>query len=382
MAEDCIQLPKAIAWCRQLRMMCPSLKRGLRKRRNGYRSPVVSTIYTVAKRAGVSTATVSRVMSQPEIVSPTTRHKVLQAVEDLGYTPNSAARHLRTLRSGKLLVTVPDICNPFFALILQGIEDAAHREGYAVLLGDTQHDETREERYALMLRRKEADGLIFLGHRLPDAAQAFIRSVAPRCAPVVNSCEFSSRLGVPGVHIDNARAAADGLEHLYRLGHQRIGIVTGPLISPLSRDRLRGVKTRAKLAGAEGDLEIVPGTFSIESGTEAADRLLSHPTPPTAIFCFNDEMAIGVLDAARQRGVRVPRDLSVVGFDDIRFARYVDPPLTTIAQPMREIGEGSVRLLLDILQGRTTTPQSITLPHTLMIRSTTAPLGSAADAAS
>ena len=341
---------------------------------------MVSTIYTVAKRAGVSTATVSRVMSQPEIVSPGTRHRVLQAVEDLGYTPNSAARHLRTLRSGKLLVTVPDICNPFFALILQGIEDAAHRDGYAVLLGDTQHDETREERYALMLRRKEADGLIFLGHRLPDAAQAFIRSMAPRCAPVVNSCEFSSRLGVPGVHIDNARAAADGIEHLYRLGHQRIGIVTGPLVSPLSRDRLRGVKTRAKMAGVEADLEIVTGSFSIESGAEAADRLLSLPSRPTAIFCFNDEMAIGVLDVARQRGIRVPRDLSVVGFDDIRFARYTDPPLTTIAQPMRDIGEGSVRLLLDILHGRTTMPQSITLPHTLMIRSTTAPVGLAAEA--
>ena len=260
-------------------------------------------------------------MSQPEIVSPGTRHKVLQAVEDLGYTPNSAARHLRTLRSGKLLVTVPDISNPFFALILQGIEDAAHRDGYAVLLGDTQHDETREERYALMLRRKEADGLIFLGHRLPEAAQAFIRSIAPRCAPVVNSCEFSPRLGVPGVHIDNAKAASDAIDHLYRLGHQRIGIVTGPLVSPLSRDRLRGVKTRAKLGGAEPGLEIVTGNFSIESGAEAADRLLSQPSPPTAIFCFNDEMAIGVLDIARQRGVRVPRDLSVVGFDDIRFAR-------------------------------------------------------------
>ena len=301
----------------------------------------MSTIYTVAKRAGVSTATVSRVMSQPDIVSPGTRHKVLQAVEDLGYTPNSAARHLRTLRSGKLLVTVPDISNPFFALILQGIEDAAHRDGYAVLLGDTQHDETREERYALMLRRKEADGLIFLGHRLPEAAQAFIRSIAPRCAPVVNSCEFSPRLGVPGVHIDNAKAASDAIDHLYRLGHQHIGIVTGPLVSPLSRDRLRGVKTRAKLGGAEPGLEIVTGNFSIESGAEAADRLLSQPSPPTAIFCFNDEMAIGVLDIARQRGVRVPRDLSVVGFDDIRFSRFVDPPLTTIAQPMRDIGEAS-----------------------------------------
>jgi LacI family repressor for deo operon, udp, cdd, tsx, nupC, and nupG len=334
---------------------------------------VASTIYTVAKRAGVSTATVSRVMSQPEIVSPSTRNKVLQAVEDLGYAPNSAARHLRTLRSGKLLVTVPDICNPFFALILQGIEDAAHRDGYAVLLGDTQHDETREERYALMLRRKEADGLIFLGHRLPDAAQAFIRSVAPRCAPVVNSCEFSTRLGVPGVHIDNAKASADGIDHLYRLGHRKIAIVTGPLVSPLSRDRLRGVKARAKALDAEADLEIVTGNFSIESGAEAADRLLSQPARPTAIFCFNDEMAMGVLDMARQRGVRVPKDLSVMGFDDIRFARYVDPPLTTIAQPMRDIGETSVRLLLEILQGRTTNPQSITLPHTLMIRSTTAP---------
>ena len=335
---------------------------------------MASTIYTVAKRAGVSTATVSRVMSQPEIVSPSTRDRVLQAVEDLGYAPNSAARHLRTLRSGKLLVTVPDICNPFFALILQGIEDAAHRDGYAVLLGDTQHDETREERYALMLRRKEADGLIFLGHRLPDAAQAFIRSVAPRCAPVVNSCEFSTRLGVPGVHIDNAKASADGIDHLYRLGHRRIAIVTGPLVSPLSRDRLRGVKARAKALDAESELEIVTGNFSIESGAEAADRLLSQSSRPTAIFCFNDEMAMGVLDMARQRGVRVPKDLSVMGFDDIRFARYVDPPLTTIAQPMRDIGETSVRLLLEILQGRTTNPQSITLPHTLMIRSTTAPV--------
>jgi LacI family repressor for deo operon, udp, cdd, tsx, nupC, and nupG len=312
-------------------------------------------------------------MSQPEIVSPGTRNRVLQAVEDLGYAPNSAARHLRTLRSGKLLVTVPDICNPFFALILQGIEDAAHRDGYAVLLGDTQHDETREERYALMLRRKEADGLIFLGHRLPDAAQAFIRSIAPRCAPVVNSCEFSTRLGVPGVHIDNAKASADGMDHLYRLGHRRIAIVTGPLVSPLSRDRLRGVKARAKALDAEADLEIVTGNFSIESGAEAADRLLSQPSRPTAIFCFNDEMAMGVLDMARQRGIRVPKDLSVMGFDDIRFARYVDPPLTTIAQPMRDIGETSVRLLLEIIQGRTTSPQSITLPHTLMIRSTTAP---------
>ena len=139
----------------------------------------MSNIYEVAKRAGVSTATVSRVLSQPDVVAPDTRRKVMAAVERLGYTPNAAATNLRTLRTKKLLVTVPDISNPFFSLILQGIEDAAQREGYSVLLGDTQHDEQREERYALMLRRKEADGLIFLGHRLPKEAAALVRSMPP-----------------------------------------------------------------------------------------------------------------------------------------------------------------------------------------------------------
>lgn len=197
-------------------------------------------IYEVAKRAGVSTATVSRVLSRPDVVAPDTRKKVMRAVEQLGYTPNSAAANLRTLRTHKILVTVPDISNPFFSQILQGIEDAAQRKGYAVLVGDTQHDEQREERYASMLKRKEADGLIFLGHRLPKEAASFVKAMAPQCAPVVNGCEFSSKLAVPSVHIDNTKAAAEAMDHLYRLGHRRIAAITGPLASPLSRDRLKG----------------------------------------------------------------------------------------------------------------------------------------------
>src|SRR5204862_5165006 len=326
-------------------------------------------IYEVARRAGVSTATVSRVLSQPGVVSPDTRIRVLRAVERLGYTPNSAAKNLRTLRTGKLLVTVPDISNPFFSLILQGIEDAAQREGYAVLVGDTQHDAHREERYALMLRRKEADGLIFLGHRLPQEAATFAERIAPRCAPVVNGCEFNPRLGVPSVHIDNAKAAAEAMDHLYELGHRRVGVITGPLVSPLSRDRLRGALSSAKLHGAEKECLVVNGDFSIESGCAAAEQLLGAAERPTGIFCFNDEMAIGVIDTAKRLGLRIPEGLSVAGFDDIRFARYTDPPLTTVAQPMREIGEGTVRLLLQILNGQTTPPESITLPHRLVIRS-------------
>src|SRR5687768_4765871 len=206
----------------------------------------MANIYDVAKRAGVSTATVSRVFSQPDVVSPATRRKVLTVSHVLGFTPNVASRQFRTSRTSKIVVTVPDISNPFFSLILQGIEDAAQREGYAVLLGDTQHDENREERYALMLRRKEADGLIFLGHRLPKVAAELVRAMAPLCAPVVNGCEFSPTLGVPGVHIDNNGAASEAMAHLYALGHRRIGVVTGPLESPLSGDRLLGTTACAK----------------------------------------------------------------------------------------------------------------------------------------
>jgi len=329
-------------------------------------------IYEVAKRAGVSPSTVSRVLNRPDVVSLETRQRVMRAVNLLGYTPNSTAKNLRQARTGKLLVTVPDISNPFFSLILQGIEDVAQREDYAVLFGDTRHDDCREERYALMLKSKEADGLIFLGHRLPDAAASLAKAAAPRCAPIVNGCEFNPRLGVPSVHIDNARAAADVMHLLYDLGHERIGVVTGPLASPLSRDRLRGATTTTQKRGA-GNLGVAHGDFSVESGMAAAQQFFASARPPTAIFCFNDEMAIGVLEVARSRRVKVPRDLSVVGFDDIRFARYMEPPLTTVAQPMRAIGEGTVRLLLMILNDGSVTPDSVTLPHTLVTRGSTAP---------
>jgi LacI family transcriptional regulator, repressor for deo operon, udp, cdd, tsx, nupC, and nupG len=335
----------------------------------------VANIYDVAKRAGVSTATVSRVFSQPDVVASTTRRKVLAISDRLGFTPNVASRQFRTRRTAKVVVTVPDISNPFFSLILQGIEDAAQREGYSVLLGDTQHDEKREERYAQMVRRKEADGLIFLGHRLPREAAALIESMAPHRAPVVNGCEFTPSLGVPSVHIDNACAAAEAMAHLYSLGHRRIAIVTGPLVSPLSRDRLSGATACAKKQRAERDFVVMHGDFSIESGVAAAERLFGRTRQPTAVFCFNDEMAMGVLEVARRLGIGVPDQLSVVGFDDIRFARHTVPPLTTIAQPTREIGERAVRLLLRILSdgAEHEPPESITLPHTLVIRGSTAP---------
>lgn len=339
-----------------------------------------TTICEVANQAGVSTATVSRVLSGDPIVAAVTREHVLQTIAALRYTPNAAARNLRTLRSGKLLVTVPDIANPFFSVILQSIENAALRAGYAVLLGDTQHDPKREDRYAQMLLTREADGLIFLGHRLPSAIAHLVRSAAPERAPIVNACEFSPALGVPSAHIDNVKAGSDALDYLCRLGHRRVAVITGPLDSPLSRDRLRGCQRSAAELGVEKALAVVHGDFSVRSGISGADQLFGRKKRPTAVFCFSDEMAIGVLRAARERRLRVPEDLSVMGFDDMRFAQYAEPPLTTVRQPMQEIGEEAVRLLLRILNHELTESVSVTLPHDLVVRMSTAPPGGRAGA--
>lgn len=332
----------------------------------------MATIQDVARSAGVSTATVSRVLSAPERVADATRRRVMTAVTALGYAPNQAAKMLRTLRTEKILVTVPDISNPFFSQVIRGVEQAAQAAGYSVLLGDTRHETDREERFGEMLRRKEADGLIFLGHRLPDSLAEMVRALGPR-APIVNGCEFSPELEVSSAHIDNERAAAEAMEHLYALGHHRIGVLTGPLASPICRDRLAGVQRAARARALTDGLLVETGDFSIESGLTQALAVLDQAPDLSAFFCFSDEMAMGALEALRARDLSCPGDVSIVGFDDIRYARHLDPPLTTIGQPMDEIGHSTVRLLLDILGGRTDTLQQVTLPHTLVLRASTAP---------
>ena len=331
----------------------------------------MATIQDVARAAGVSTATVSRVLSAPERVAEATRARVMAAVARLDYAPNVAAKTLRTLKTGKILVTVPDISNPFFSQVIRGVEEAASAAGYSVLLGDTRHEEAREEQYADMLRRREADGLIFLGHRLPETLAEMVATLGPR-TPIVNGCEFSPELGVSSAHIDNERAAAEAMNHLYDLGHVRVGVITGPLVSPISRDRLEGVQTAAARRGHAEALAVAVGDFTIESGAEHAAALLARAERPTALFCFSDEMAMGALDAVRRRGLRCPQDVSLVGFDDIRFARYLDPPLTTISQPTHEIGHEVVRLLLEILSGAAEVPRHVTLAHRLVVRGSTA----------
>lgn len=309
-------------------------------------------------------------LSKPESVAEATRERVQIAIDAVGYEPNFSAKSLRTARVSKILVTVPDISNPFFASVIKGAEDAASLAGYSIVLGDTRYQPDREEQYGAMLRRREVDGLVFLGHTLPPSLAKMLE-IQPN-APIVNGCEYSPDLPVTSVHIDNRRAAMEAMEYLYALGHSRIAVITGPLASPVSRDRLDGVRAAAEAAGASRTLRIVVGDFTIGMAERETRTLLRPGERPTAIFCFSDEMAMGALSAIASSGLSCPNDISLVGFDDIRFAQFTRPALTTVSQPMESIGRESVRLLLDILSGAITEKASITLPHQLILRKSTA----------
>jgi LacI family repressor for deo operon, udp, cdd, tsx, nupC, and nupG len=333
------------------------------------------TIIDVAAIAGVSTATVSRVLSQPDRVAEPTRVRVLEVIRSSGYAPNVAARTLRTLRAAKILLTVPDISNPFFASVIRGAAEAAREAGYAIVVGDTRHDPQVEDQYAEMLSRREVDGLIFLGHRLPESLRALL-SRQGVSAPIVNGCEYSPDIGVPSVHIDNAAAADDAIEHLIGLGHREIGVVTGPPLSPITRDRLCGAINAATRHGLQDRLQVRTADYSARSAFEQTRDLLAHQV--TAIFCFSDEMALGALSAVGQAGLSCPGQVSVIGFDDLPLAPFFQPALTTIAQPKGLIGRRTVELLVDILRGTEKPGWQVTLPHQLLVRESTGPVRAAA----
>lgn len=331
----------------------------------------MATIHDVAKAAGVSIATVSRVARQPGMVAKETRLKVQAAIDALGYAANPAAASLRTLRTGKIIVTVPNIANPFFSKVFQGIEQVAMRNAHAVLLGNTADDPEIEDRYADMLRRKEADGMIFLESRLPEPARRMVEKLGAS-APIVGACEFDPAMGISGVRIDNQTAAADAMRSLYDLGHRNVAVLTGPEENPLSKARLAGVRHAADSRGAADGLIIEIGDFSSASGLELASKILAE-RQPTAFFCFSDELAFGAMAALRNAGLDCPSQVSVIGFDDVDMAAYVHPPLTTIGQPMQAIGAKAAQLLFDILDGKQKSPQSVTLPHSLVSRESVAP---------
>jgi DNA-binding LacI/PurR family transcriptional regulator len=307
------------------------------------------TIYDVARLAGVSTATVSRALNGTGQIAPATRATIDAAVADLGYHPNTAARSLVTRSTQTIALLLPDITNPFYAALVNGIQDRALEAGHTMLLCTTEGDPEREEQYLSLLRAKQVDGVLVDGLVLPpDRITRFVRDGLPI---VCLDRDIDSTL-VPLVQVDNRLGARLATEHLLALGHERIAHVTGAPDLRISAERIEGYRDAHRTAGIPLDPELISvGSFTEEGGYEAARSLLATRVF-TAVFAANDLSALGVLSALAEAGRRVPRDISVVGFDDLRLSRFTTPPLTTVHQPAREIARRATELLLELAAGR------------------------------
>lgn len=333
------------------------------------------SIKEVARMAGVSIATVSRCVNNPEKVTEKTRLKVQKAILETGYSPNTLAQSFRRGRTNLVMVVLPSIGDPFFTDVMRGIRTAAKAKGYSVVIEETQFNTMTADEIGAMLVSKQTDGIILLASMSPFGTE-ILSAKSRRRLPIVIGCEtISPELAeFPSVHIDNVAAAKEATNYLISQGHRRIAMIYGQASSLLTKDREYGYRAamkQARLAIEEG--WVVEGELSIEGAIRATRKLLNHQHRPTAVFCANDEMAIGCLHAVKSAGLHVPDDISVIGFDDIRYAEVTDPPLTTIGQPAEEIGERVMyRLCREIEDGRNgeTTPEIV--PHELIVRQSVA----------
>jgi LacI family transcriptional regulator, repressor for deo operon, udp, cdd, tsx, nupC, and nupG len=326
-------------------------------------------IQDVARVAGVSTATVSRALSRPAVVSPATLRAVLAAVRETGYTINQAARNLRQQRTGGVVALVPNLANPFFSRILAGIAGVLAPAGYSLLVVDTQGPGA-DAHIARKLDRSRADGLIVFDASLPRQELRGDGLVPP----VLLACEWIEAAGLPTVRVDNREGGRLAVRHLSDLGHRAIGHVRGPDNNVLSGAREAGMREALAQCGLPSREDwFFPGDFTLDAGAAAARRWLALDVRPSAVFCSSDEMACGFIGEVQRRGLRVPRDVSVVGFDDIEIVAHVTPPLTTIRQPRSLIGETAARLMLGLIAEEPVAAADVVLPVELIARGSTAP---------
>lgn len=335
------------------------------------------TIQDVARHAKVSAATVSRVLSSPERVSEETRQRVNNAVAETGYTINQAARSLRMQRARTILTAMPGIGNPFYSTILDAVVTTATSRGYGVLVTGRLGDDPARW-LADYYQSNRADGLLLFDGFL-DTRKLHAITGANTQMPIVAAYDELPDPQINSVITDNLQAAERAVQHLYDLGHRRIGHISGPSRNTFPNERLVGFRK----AIFEHRLElredwIFAGDYNMESGRAAASYFSSLKQMPTAIFAGNDEMAIGMIAALRKVGVECPRDISVIGFDDITVSENYAPPLTTMRQPREKIGRMATETLVNILEGNVVSsdPVRVILQSELVVRdSTAAPRG-------
>lgn len=330
------------------------------------------TIHDVARRAGVSTATVSRALADPNRVAEATRAAVHRAITETGFTPNAAARSLRARSTKMILALLPGIGNSFYTPILNAVEDVLSAAGFGMIMGDTRHDLAREAHYDLLVRAGQVDGVMLLTGRLPHPSFADLDPTVP-IAIVCNDIPGLDRL--PVIEIDNYGATRDMIDYLISIGHRRIGHARGPLDNIEAAVRLAGYHAALTEAAIPVDEDIIwQGAYTFAAGSEVARRFLATTDRPTAMFMANDEMAMGFIRTVKDAGLAVPRDISVAGFDDIEYARYFDPALTTVNQPRNELGRLAAQSLISRITGKARKgPMRTTLPCQLVIRESTAP---------
>ncbi|MEO9650168.1 MAG: LacI family DNA-binding transcriptional regulator [Roseobacter sp.] len=320
------------------------------------------TISDVARLANVSTATVSRALQNPELVSQQTRKTVYDVVAQTGYRANKAAKMLRQNRANTLLVLLPDIANPFFSEILSGIEEVATEHNNTILIGNTNGEDTRTKDLLGNLRNGRADGALLLNGKLPIATDE-ITSLK-----LVSISEAISDAPIPHVGTDSVAASREATQHLIDLGHRRVIHFSGQQGNILTEQRIKGYQEAMQTAGLEAYSQVIPCGFTLKNGQAAATRLLKTNIVPDAIVCASDIAAMGAVSEFKSRGLDIPQDLSIVGFDDIDFSGIFSPPLTTIRQSRKEMGQQAARMLLGHINGTLGEPENITVEHRLIQR--------------
>lgn len=335
-------------------------------------SRTTPTLDDVAKKAGVSTATVSRCLNTPERVVKTTRARVLKAVETLGYTPNFGARVMAAKRTFTIGAIIPTMENAIFARGLQAFQEELHRRGYTLLVSSTAYDPQIEEEQIRALVARGADGLLLIGY---DRDPSLYRYLERQGVPALIAWAYAPEIAQSAIGFDNRASMAMLTKEVLKHGHRRIAMISGVVKgNDRAANRLAGIEDALEEQALPHDtLTVIETPYGFENGEDAMRRLMQSDPRPTVVMCGNDVLAAGALRGAKELGLRVPQDVSVTGFDDIEIARVVTPSLTTVHVPHREMGTKAATALVALVEGAA--PQSPTqLQISLQLRESLGPV--------
>jgi LacI family transcriptional regulator, repressor for deo operon, udp, cdd, tsx, nupC, and nupG len=327
----------------------------------------MANIQQVAIQAGVSVATVSRVLNGQNTVSTETRRKVEDTIKKLNYEPSMLGRNLRNSESRLLLILIPTISNPFYLEIIKGIETFAISQNYNILLCETDSDPKKEDIYFDLVRKKMADGIISMD---PAVNAETLKKLAEKYA-IIQCSEYEAGNGIPFVTIDNEEASYRAVKHLIQIGHRKIALMNSDEKYLYARQRKRGYQRALEESGININHDYIIHTqqLGFENGQHAMKKILNLQDRPTAVFAVSDLLAIGALKEINASGLHVPNDIAVIGFDKIDFSNMTNPALTTIAQPMHKMGTIAARMLIEKIKGEDV--ESMILDHELVIREST-----------